>query len=68
MKRSNIEKEVLNNHFGTGDRNVELRLYENGVYQFSSFHHIGHLAWGAGENWKMLGSNKTYEIIEPTPA
>lgn len=56
---------VLNNHFGTNKKEVEVRFYDNGMYQYSMFYHTRHLAWSAGENWKILSTSaiKTYEIM-----
>jgi len=64
---SSIVDKVLNDHFGTSKKTVECRFYDNGLYQYSMFYHTGHLAWAAGENWKMLaGTSRTkdYEIVE----
>ena len=62
---SSIVDNVLNNHFGTTVKQVEVRLYDNGLYQFSQYFHTEHLAWAAGENWKSLTSSakKSYEIV-----
>lgn len=62
MLASTIVNTVLNNHFGTTQKQVEVKFYDNGVYQFSSFYHSEHLAWAAGENWRDLGKTKSYLI------
>jgi len=62
---SSIVDSVLNNHFGTDKKEVEVRFYDNGMYQYSMFYHTGHLAWAAGENWNMLSTSatKSYEVV-----
>lgn len=63
---SSIVDAVLNSHFGTTQKSVEVRFYDKGLYQYSVFYHSGHIAWAAGENWKMLATSATkdYEIVQ----
>ena len=65
MNASFIVDNVLNNHFETTKKPVIVQFFDSGKFQYSSPYHTEHLAWAAGENWKMLGSTKSYEIKEP---